>query len=627
MAKKQRISEFTSYIYIKKELESIGWNTKNPTRNFDGQVYTQQECLDNEQIRAQLINKKPEYVIKLEEDKFYIIEAKSTIDKIDQAFNEAKEYAELINASEIITAPIISGVAGNDEDGYIVKSAFFEDGEYKVINYHDKEITSLVSSLLARELLASGTAKISDLEVNEEHLLKIAEEINEDLHLGSINKDERAAVMATLLLALIDDTKPNYNASPSVFVKDINNRAEEVLIRHNKREFFKHIVIKLPSKLEAQTKYKKALVSTIFKLMKINIRAAMNSGTDILGKFYEVFLKYGNGAKDIGIVLTPRNVTEFACDVLNITSNDVVYDPTCGTGGFLVSAFDYVRKNSTAEQIAEFRKHRIFGVEQQPKIAALAIVNMIFRGDGSNNIIDNNCLSIELKTLILNDSKSAEYISKRGEEDKAPITKVLMNPPFALKSKDEKEFKFIQHALNQMEDNGILFAIIPVSVLIKAGEYKSWRKETLLKDNTLLSVITLPPNLFNNVGVHTCAIIVKKGVKHDKNKNVLWLRCVNDGYKIKKGKRIKDNSIQNDFARCKDLLKLFILTQGQVVENIPEVQKACPIDFEDKMFELVPEAYLDMKVPTSEEIEEGINKLFRETVAFIIRSEKEDEVK
>ena len=223
-----------------------------------------------------------------------------------------------------------------------------------------------------------------------EWLKQIAEEINEALHLGSINKDERAAVMATLLLSLIDDTKPNYNASPAVFVKDINNRAEEVLIQHNKREFFKHIVIKLPSKLEAQTKYKKALVSTIFKLMKINIRAAMNSGTDILGKFYEVFLKYGNGAKDIGIVLTPRNVTEFACDVINVTNQDLIYDPTCGTGGFLVSAFDFVRKNSTQEQIREFRKHRIFGVEQQPKIAALAIVNMIFRGDGSNNIIDNN---------------------------------------------------------------------------------------------------------------------------------------------------------------------------------------------------------------------------------------------
>ena len=81
--------------------------------------------------------------------------------------------------------------------------------------------------------------------------------------------------MATLLLSLIDDTKPNYNASAKVFVKDVNNRAEEILIQHNKRDFFKHIEIKLPSKDEARNKYKKALVSTIFKLKKINIKAAM----------------------------------------------------------------------------------------------------------------------------------------------------------------------------------------------------------------------------------------------------------------------------------------------------------------------------------------------------------------
>ena len=54
--KKQRVSEFTSYIYIKKELENLGWNTKNPERNVEGEVYTQQECLDNEEIAKQLIN-------------------------------------------------------------------------------------------------------------------------------------------------------------------------------------------------------------------------------------------------------------------------------------------------------------------------------------------------------------------------------------------------------------------------------------------------------------------------------------------------------------------------------------------------------------------------------------------
>lgn len=377
MAKK-RVSEFTSYIYIKNELQEIGWNTKNPSRNSDGQVYTQQECHDHDELRKYLNRKKPEYVVKINEDSYYIIEAKGRIEDIDVAYQEAQEYAQMINKSKTIQALIISGVAGNDDDGYLVQSAFLENGVFKTINYHKKEITSLISPKLANELIENGTSSIKELEINEKQLLGTAEEINEVLHLGSINKDERASVMATLLLSLIDDTKPNYNASATVFVKDVNNRAEEILIQHNKRDFFKHIEIKLPSKDEARNKYKKALVSTIFKLKKINIKAAMHSGTDVLGKFYEVFLKYGNGAKDIGIVLTPRHITSFACNVLNVTHQDVVYDPTCGTGGFLVSAFDYVRNNSSDTQLSEFKKHRIFGIEQQPKVASLAIVNMIY---------------------------------------------------------------------------------------------------------------------------------------------------------------------------------------------------------------------------------------------------------
>ncbi|MEK4633379.1 N-6 DNA methylase [Bacillus velezensis] len=619
------VSEYTSYIYIKNELAALGWVTKNPNRNADGQVYTQQECLGNPEIKKQLVNLKPEYVVKISEDEFYVIEAKAKIDDIDKAFNEAIDYAKKINTNDIICAPIISGVAGNDDDGYLVKSAFYENGEFKEINYHGKEITSLVSPGIAEELIENDVAAIKELEINEKHLLKTAEEINEILHLGSINKDERASVMATLLLSLIDETKPNYNASPTIFVKDVNSRAEEVLIQHNKRDFFKHIQIKLPSKAEGQQKYKKALVATIFKLMKINIKAAMSSGTDILGKFYEVFLKYGNGAKDIGIVLTPRHITQFACDVLNITHQDVVYDPTCGTGGFLVSAFDHVRRNSTDAQIKEFRKHRIFGVEQQPRIAALAIVNMIFRGDGSNNIIDNNCLSIGLKKLVLNSSNTAEYVGKGENEGKEPITKVLMNPPFALKDKDEKEYKFIQHALDQMDDGGLLFAIIPVSVLTKSGNSKKWRKDQLLQNNTLLSVISLPEKLFYPVGVHTCAIIVRKGVKHDKKNNVLWLRCKQDGFKVKKGKRLTEPSEVDDLKKVQKILKSAILTGDFNIDNIPEFQKSSPILMEDNLLELVPEAYLDQTIPTATEIIDGVEELVRETAAFLIRGKKDKE--
>ena len=50
----------------------------------------------------------------------------------------------------------------------------------------------------------------------------------------------------------------------------------------------------------------------------------MNSGKDVLGKFYEVFLKYGNGAKEIGIVLTPRHITRFASEVLDINSKSQI---------------------------------------------------------------------------------------------------------------------------------------------------------------------------------------------------------------------------------------------------------------------------------------------------------------
>lgn len=623
---KNRVSEFTSYIYIKKELNDIGWNTRNPVRNSNGEVYTQQECLDNIEIQKQLGKEKPEYVVKISEDKYYVIEAKAKIEDLEKAYEEAKIYARKINQNDIICAPIISGVAGNDEDGYLVKSAYLENQDYKPINYHGREITSLVSKDLAQQLLLNNSASIPELKVDEKSLLKVAEKINEILHTASINKDERAAVMSTILLSMIDDTQPNYNASPTVFVKDINNRAENVLLTNNKREFFKHIEIKLPSTDEAQKKYKKALVSTMFLLKKINIKAAMNSGSDVLGQFYEVFLKYGNGAKDIGIVLTPRHITKYAASILNVTHKDIIYDPTCGTGGFLVSAYDYVRNTATDDQLEDFRKHKIFGIEQQPKVAALAIVNMIFRGDGKNNIIDNDCLSRSLVSVQLNGENSAEYAPKKDSDGKKPITKVLMNPPFALKDSDEKEYKFVQHALEQMEDGGLLFSVLPLSVMLKGGGYKTWREDQLLKNNTLLAVITFPEDLFYPVGVNACGIFVKKGFKHPPKQNVLWAKILNDGYLKSKGKRLPGDRVPNNLEEIEQKLSTFVVNQKISIENVPKFIKACPINFEDSSLELTPEVYLDSDVPSIEELSDNMDGMLREYVAFLIRNKKENDI-
>jgi len=349
----------------------------------------------------------------------------------------------------------------------------------------------------------------------------------------------------------------------------------------------------------------------------------MNSGADVLGKFYEVFLKYGNGAKEIGIVLTPRHITKFAVDILGVSDRDIVYDPTCGTAGFLVAAFDSVRMNYSESQVNHFKQNHLFGVEQETEVVALAIVNMIFRGDGKGNIIDGNCFQ---KRIIKTD-KGAEFTTKPpkpNERAELAITRVLMNPPFALKDSADKEYRFVDHALSQMANGGLLFAILPYSAMVKPGGYQDWRAHTLLRHHTLIGVLTLPEDLFYPVGVHTVGIIVKKGIPHPTEQNVLWIRAIHDGLLKSKGKRLPNPRSKDDFATIRNMVKAFVANPSHEVPSIEQFQKACPIDFTDPLLELVPENYLDQSPPSEDEIRTGIEQVIRDSVAFLIRAGVED---
>ena len=324
---------------------------------------------------------------------------------------------------------------GNYEDGYYIKSKYLKGGKWKDITINKNTITSLISKKLSKRLLDTDSPDIEDIEITEQEFINAAEDINRILHNGSIHKDYRARVISALLLSLLEATPLNLAESPSLLIRAINARVNTQLQKEGKSEWANHIELTLPATTDNHFKFKSALVKTLRILDDLNIGSAFNSGTDVLGKFYEVFLKYGNGAREIGIVLTPRHVTQFAAEVLDITAHDLVFDPACGTGGFLVAAFDYVKRTKDKKLIDKFKEYNLFGVDQQDFIVALAIVNMIFRGDGKNNIIEGNSLSKWLTYKKIGDNNSAAYVGKQSEQNLPPITKVLMNPPFAQEEK------------------------------------------------------------------------------------------------------------------------------------------------------------------------------------------------
>jgi len=617
---KRRDSEVEAYIFIRDKLEELGWNPKNPARSPDGEVYTQNQVLENLTLQRALGQDRPENVVKLTGTKYWVIEAKNRREKLDQAVSEAKDYAADINQEDTIEAVLISGVAGNDADKYLVETQYAADGSFEEVTINDEPASGLLSKKIVDRLLDEESAELEDFPIDEEYFLSKAERINQILHEGAINKSRRAKVMSALLLSQIGGSELDLDADPMTLIGDINNRVRASLRKEGKEGFADQIELTLPASEDNHTKFRDAIVRTIRELKDLNIRSAMNSSTDVLGEFYEVFLKYGNGAKEIGIVLTPRHITNFAAEVLDVTHHDIVYDPTCGTGGFLVAAFDRVRQNSNQEQIDRFKTTKLFGVDQDPEVLSLAIVNMIFRGDGKNNIQELNCFHNHLTKATDAGTETARYV-KDSEDFSPPVTKALMNPPFSQKT---KAYEFIERTLDEMEDGGLLFSVVPYPTMVKQAQYKRFR-ERLLENHTLLSVITLPKDLFYPVGQETAAIILEKGTPHPEQQNVLWIRALHDGRVKSKNKRLPEEDEPNDIKTVKPVVRSFVKSPEMPVESKPKFQTAAPIDFSDSMLELVPEAYVEQEPPTSNEILEESEKIVRESVSYLIKSRQEDE--
>ncbi|MBL7486450.1 hypothetical protein, partial [Escherichia coli] len=130
-------------------------------------------------LKSALKLMRPENIVKLSETKVWVIEAKSRKAALGQALKEAEnDYAAPINKGRGIKAVLISGVAGNDESGYEVRTKMLVRGRYESVTINGVEATGLLDPRTVETLLISGSPDIADYQVNEELFLRAAEQIN-----------------------------------------------------------------------------------------------------------------------------------------------------------------------------------------------------------------------------------------------------------------------------------------------------------------------------------------------------------------------------------------------------------------------------------------------------------------
>ena len=157
-------SEVEAYGFIRHQLKDLGWIVKDPSKTANGQVWTQNQCLAHEHIKKALGLARPENIIKLSENDYLVIEAKASRRELAKALNEAvNDYAQKINGVPGHTrAFLATGVAGNDEHGYLVQTKALIDGQWIEVTINGHIATGLLSPGQAGALLIDQVADVND---------------------------------------------------------------------------------------------------------------------------------------------------------------------------------------------------------------------------------------------------------------------------------------------------------------------------------------------------------------------------------------------------------------------------------------------------------------------------------
>ena len=467
----------------------------------------------------------------------------------DYAINGALFYAQHLIKNTTYKKVLAFGVSGN-EKCHRISPVFVDDTEYyrelpdveSFISFNAKNIEEYYT----KEILQEKT----DVEKETAEILKDAATLHEDLrNYGNLKDIDKPLVVSGILLALNESEHKNFS------IDSLNGDATKT----DGQKIFEAIEANL-KRAQVAPDVKRDKILSQFSIIRdttiLNqINATLNktplryyteflhehiykcikytrSAEDYLGRFYGEFMSYSGGdGQTLGIVLTPKHITELFCDLLDLKPKDIVLDPCCGTAGFLIASmhnmFNQIIETKglkTKEEIASdtdiknIRKNQLHGFELQSYMFTIATTNMILRGDGKSNLINADFLAQE-----------PDKVQLKG------ATVGMMNPPYSQGSKKNPalyEISFTEHLLDSLSSGARCAVIVPQSSMTGKTKEEQAIKQNILKHHTLEGVITLNKETFYGVGVMPCIAIFTAGEPHPKSKECKFINFENDGWKV-----------------------------------------------------------------------------------------------
>ncbi|WP_347090878.1 HsdM family class I SAM-dependent methyltransferase [Staphylococcus ureilyticus] len=518
------------------------------------------------------------------------------------AVNGAIHYARhIIKNTDIIDKAFAIGASGNGHSNKI--SIYYVDQkEYKFIS-DINNLNDLKEENIEEFYLVSVLGELPKEERELKEVNKIAADLHEDLrNYGSLEGEKKASVVSAILLALENEdvifNVDKLQGLQGEGVKDgeilfdaidkyLRNKS---LMPHAKIGELKDNFIFIQNDLTLN-RIREDLGMTPLKYFTIKLNEKLkknikHSDMDILGNFYGEFVKYGGSdGNSLGIVLTPRHITNLMCELIDINENDYVLDPCCGSGGFLIAAMNkMLEKTDDKNKKDNIKQEQLHGIELQQKLFTIATTNMILRGDGKSNLKRDDIFHVD-KDI---------YSNK--------ITKALINPPYSqAKTKNLShlsEISFINENLTLMKTGGKLAAIVPQSTMIgKTKNDKNYKRE-ILDNNSLETVITLNKDTFYGVGVNPCIAIFNAGIPQDDKKRVNFVNFSDDGYVVRKHVGLVGDGTE----KSKKEYLLNVLNDYEDADTNFLVK--APITWEDEWLHSF--FYYNEEIPTEEDFEKTI---------------------